>query len=551
MQRKPNLRPDSNALVAAFLLLSAAISVALLAVRNLSDDEISSLNTITSPVAYILRLIAITDAHPPGMYLLGHFAYRILPSFRWMNLFSAIVLYAGLAVFLSQVTPLLASTRARICLLLLATLHPQLLMWGVTYRWYGWWTGLALIAITVALQPRRPQPNFGAARALVLGLLLTCLFYLNFITFLFAFALATAMLLRYRAQRRQLLVPALLTTGIFLALAAPQLPAMIAVHIPYGASQRSSVLSSSLHLLQSIAASEAYLPWHPLAIAADLLFAALCICGVVALVHLIHSRRPLVAPMPSDSALPPILLFGLLFFLLVAGTGLGGKPRNGLLLIPILAPAAALITTTLRPRVQTAILVFFVLWSAVGVAHLTGRYGLAKASMISRPEQVAAFIRQTSGPDCSVVVTHDVMLAFTLNQAHIPRTIIVSPLREPVLGSTQYLPAQDCAHLHLYVVQSYAGGPDAEAVELLTATHFFTGLSHTDSFSFDPDAARKRSLARIPGLGGDLAAAAALPDYRYVVISGPTSLSQVSAMRQSMPDYVSGRSISSEIPLTP
>jgi hypothetical protein len=542
MQRKPNFRPDSNAVVAAFLLLSAAISVALLAVRNLSDDEISSLNTITSPVAYILRLVAVTDAHPPGMYLLGHFAYRILPSFRWLNLFSAMVLYAGLALFLSQVTPLLTSMRSKICLLLIATLHPQLLMWGVTYRWYGWWTGLALITITVALQPRRSQPYLGTARALVLGLLLASLFYLNFITFLFALSLAAAMLLRYRAQRRQLVLPAFITAAVFLALAAPQFPAMIAVHLPNGESQRSSVLSSSIHLLQSIAASEAYLPWHPLAIAADLLFAGLCIFGLIALMHFIRSRRSLVAPIDSDSALPSILLLGLLFFFLVAGFGLGGKPRNGLVLIPVLAPSAALITASLRPRAQTAILIFFVLWSAVGIAHLAGRYGLAKASMISHQEQVAAFIRQTSGPDCSVVVTYDAVLAFTVTQADLPRTIVVSPFREPLLGGPQYLPGNDCTHVHLYVVESYSAAEDEAAQQLQAPTHFFDGPPRTDSFSFDPDAARKRSLARIPGLAGDLAAAAALPDYRYVVISGPTNISQISAMRQSLPDYISGQS---------
>ena len=362
---------------------------------------------------------------------------------------------------------------------------------------------------------------------------------------------------RYRAQRRQLVIPALVTTGIFLAPAAPQFPAMIAVHIPYGASQRSSVLSSSLHLLQSIAASEAYLPWHPLAIAADLLFAALCICGLVAPVR-IHPLQTAIARRPqfttqSDSALASILIFGLLFFLLVAGTGLGSKPRNGLLIIPLLAPAAALITASLRPRVQTAILIFIALWSAVGIAHLTGRYGLAKASMISRPEQVTAFIRQTSGSDCSVVVTHDVMLAFTLNQAHIlPHTIVVSPFREPLLGGPRYLPGNDCPRIHLYVVQSYAGEQDNTAQELQSATHFFNEPPRADSFSFDPDAARKRSLARVPGLGGDLAAAAALPDYRYNVISGPTDLSHVSAMRQSLPGYISGQTISSKnSPLTP
>jgi hypothetical protein len=474
-----------------------------------------------------------------------------------MNLFSAIVLYAGLAVFASQVTPLLTKVRAKICFLLIATLHPQLLMWGVTYRWYGWWTGLALVAITVALQPLRPRPKLAVPRALVVGLLLACLFYLNFITFLFALALAVVMLLRYRLQpRRQLITSALIACGVFLALAAPQFPAMISVHIPNGVSQRSSVLNSSIHLLQAIAASEAYLPWHPLAILADLLFAALCICGLIALRRMLRSPRGSEAPLPvsprSDGPLASILLFGLLFFLLVAASGLGGRPRNGLLLIPVLAPAAALITATLRPRMQTAILIFYVLWATVGIAHLTGRYGLAKASMISHPEQVATFIRQTSGPGCSVVVTYDAILAFTVTQADLPRTIVVSPFREPLLGGPHYLHGNDCAHVHLYVVQSYAAEEDDTTQELQAATHFFEGPPRTDSFSFDPDAARKRSLARIPGLGSDLASAAALPDYRYVVISGPTDLSQISAMRQSLPDYISGRSISSgNLPLTP
>ncbi|MDP9051169.1 MAG: hypothetical protein M3O31_10705 [Acidobacteriota bacterium] len=549
MQRKPNLRPHSNSLVAAFLLLSAAISIVLLAVRNLSDDEISSLNTITSPVASILRLIAVTDAHPPGMYLLGHFAFRILPSFRWMNLFSAAVLYAGLAVFLLQVTPLLARTGSRIVLLLLATLHPQLLMWSVTYRWYGWWTGLALIALTVALQPLRPRPAFSLARAVLLGVLLAGLFYLNFITFLFAFALPAAMLLRYRTEpRTKLAASAFTTTAIFLALAAPQFPAMIAIHLPYGQSQRSGILNSTLHLIQSIAASEAYLPWHPLAIAADLLLAALCLCGLLALLRRLRSPR---ISATSAGAFAPILLFSLLFFVLVAASGLGGRPRNGLLLVVVLAPAAALITDTLNQRTQSAILIFFACWSSVGIAHLAGRYGLSKASMISRPEQVVAFVHQTSGTNCSVIITYEPMLAFTVTQANLPHTVVVSPFHEPVLGGSHDLPESDCTHAYLYTVQSYlADGDDAKQAvqqQLQSATHFIDGPPRTDSFSFDPDAARKRTLARIPGL----ASAATLPDYRYVVISGPIDPARISPMRQAMPDYSSGHITVKDSPLKP
>src|ERR1039458_5885817 len=172
MQRKPTPR----ALATAFLLLSATLSVIILGVRNLYDDEISSLDLVTTSARNILQVTAHGDVHPPGMYLLAHVAYSILPSFRWMNLFPALILYTGLTVFLLQVTPLFASTRSQFCLLLIATLHPQLLLWNTTFRWYSWWTGLALITLTVALQPRNPKPNLGTSRALTLGLLLACLF---------------------------------------------------------------------------------------------------------------------------------------------------------------------------------------------------------------------------------------------------------------------------------------------------------------------------------------------------------------------------------------
>ena len=82
VQPKPQSRPSPRTLTAAFLFVSAALSVALLAVRNLYDDEISSLHLILEPAREIIQYTARRDLHPPGMYLLAHFAYLILPSFR-------------------------------------------------------------------------------------------------------------------------------------------------------------------------------------------------------------------------------------------------------------------------------------------------------------------------------------------------------------------------------------------------------------------------------------------------------------------------------------
>ena len=502
------------------------------------------------------------------MYLLAHLAYRILPSFRWMNLLPGLVLYAGLAVFLLAVTPLFTRFRAQLCLLLLATLHPQLLMWSATFRWYCPWTGLALIALTLALQPREPQPTLSPARSISIGLLLAGLFYLNYITLLFALALAAAILLRYRAQPlRQLLLRVLLALGVFAALAIPQLHTMFAVHIPNGRAQSYGLAVSCIRLLQSVAASETYLPWHPLAILADLLCAAFCVAALAAVLRLRSSA--LIAPkasaaahnLPSQAAafdgpLASIILFALAFFLLVALTGLGGKPRNGLLLIPVLAPVAALIVGSLRPRMQDAVLLFLVLWSAVGIAHLLGRYGLTKSTMNDRPEQVVAFVAQTTdsqsaSPRCTVVVTYDSALAFTLAQAHLPRTLTISPFRGPLFGGARTLPPDDCDHPRLYAVTSFLGGdPLRERIlnsELNSSLQYIDGPPHTDLLDFDPDAARKRSLSRLSGLSGDLTSLARLPDYRYVVTSGPIDHASLEAMRRGMTHFPSGYALNSDL----
>jgi hypothetical protein len=550
MQHKPN----PSLLSATFLVVSAAVSIAILGARNIYDDEISSLAIITGSARSIVHFTATMDIHPPGMYLLAHLACNILPSFRWMNLFPCLFVYCGLATFLLQVTPLFARTRSQVCLLLLATLHPQLLLWSTTFRWYSWWTGLALVSLTVALQPRNPEPKLGIARSFILGLLLACLFYLNYITLLFALALAVAMLLRFHNLGWRQLRPGLVTLGVFFLLIAPQIYTLITVHL-YGAPEQASGLATSfLRLLLSVSASEAYLPWHPLAIVATLLFAAVSVAGLAAILRLYRSRISKAAIL--DPPLASIVVFALCFFGLVVITGLGGKPRSGLLLIPVLAPIAALIAGTLRPRIQYGVLTFLVLWSAVGVAHILGRTGLAKASMNDRPEQVVAFIQRTSGSGCSIVVTYDTELAFSLSQARLPNLQIVSPFSAPTLGASLQLPGDDCKDTRLYAVRSYVGGDAAWAStlndELQSAIQFIAGQPNTDSFSFDPEASRKRALSRIPRLGSDLASAANLPDYRYVVTSGLTDRANLDAMRKRMPDFDSGLDSSSDpAPLKP
>ena len=517
----------STPLVVFFLVLSFLLSVAVISTRNTYDDEYSSLSYVTLSTPQIVHRANSEDVHPPGMYLLAHFAYRAIPSARWMTLFTLLLLDAGLAVFLFQLTPLFPSTASRVCFLLLASLDPQLLMWGNTTRWYGWWTGPALVAILIALRPSAEQdkPRFGYARAAVLGLLVAVLFYINYITLVFGAALALTMLFRYRLRPLRQYAVALAVAAILIY---PQLYPMLHVHIPNGQGQRSGIALSAARLIEATLCSEAYLPWHPLAIAAALVFAFLVCAGVVRAFRLARTETAAAALLTPRLGLASIVLFSLVFFVLVAAAGFGVKPRNGLLLIPVLAVPFALVLGSLRaPWLRAGLLGLLAMWSGVGIEHLIARQGLTKSSMIERPEQVAAYVTQHEGQNCSVVVTYNWLLASTFAASDAPRLMLLSSWQNPVPPHLRPLDVSQCPSINLYRVHSYLGGMGEFGTrlddEVRAAGNGLTVPGESLRFSLDPDAAAKRRLSFIGG-------ATDLPDYRYLVTLNriaPAALAEV------------------------
>jgi hypothetical protein len=528
---------DPRTIAAFALIISAVVAVAILASRNLYDDEIVSLPIITGTPRAIIRFAGTSDVHPPGMYLLGHVALRIIPSFRWMNLIPTAVFYAGLAAFVTCLAPIFRHAASRAVFLLLATLHPQLLLWGTSYRWYSWWTGFALITVVIALQPRRSDPPLSVARSLVVATLLAALFYINYITLLFAVALAASIAFRYRAlPSSRKLQMGLLTTAVFSALVISQLRILLGTQLAFSSSQRTGILSSFGRLLQGTLASECYLPWHPLAIVT----AATLACALAAGVWIQARAHAKDAAEEAQNPLQSISVLAAVFFLLVALSGLGGRPRNGLLLVPALAAAFAYATNRFPARVKHAILVLIALWSAVGIGHMINRTGLTKSMMIDRPEQVAAFIRATAKDGCAVIVTYDAPLTFAISHPRDPRMLLLSHYAEPIGESARTLPA-GCSHTNLYIAHSYMAGSPQWATtlksELDSAARLIIGPRSTASFDFDPDAARKRALSRIPGFSSDLSSAAELPDYRYTVIAGPMDTSALPQLRSRLPGF--------------
>jgi len=524
---------EKRKLAALALAISLLTAVAVLGTRNLYDDEVLSLPIITSTPQRIIHFANTADFHPAGMYLLAHVALHLIPSFRWMNLVPAAVLYAGLAVFVLGFAPLFRRREAWVAFLLLATLHPQLFVWGTSYRWYSWWTGIALLTVVVALQPSRGDARLSPARCISIGLLLATLLYLNYVTLLFAPALAVATAVRYRSVTLQRKVgAAFLVAAAFLGASAPQLRTFAANQLGRSGSQRAGVVSSFAHLTYATLASEAYLPWHPLAIVCAVTMAIVLGAGVL------RSSAWRRLDIGQDSALSSIVALAASFFLLVGMSGLGGRPRNGLLLIPLFAVVFAIAADKLPARAQQAALVVVALWTVVGTGHILTRTHLAKATMIDRPEQVVSFIASTR-PECAIVVTYDPLLAFSMSHPAQPGTVLLSAFPPPIAQSAA-LPSA-CSQTELYVVRSYIGGNAQWAAriasELDSAARLIAGSHVTASFSFDPDAPRKRALRRIPGLAEDLKSAARLPDYRYTVTAGAISPAAISLLRAQTPDF--------------
>jgi hypothetical protein len=119
-------------------------------------------------------------------------------------------------------------------------------------------------------------------------------------------------------------------------LVLPQLRTLLTVHMEYAAAQRYGLGLSLLRLLQALSQSEAFLPWHPLAVLAFRVIGSLYVLGIRVLLKDDSPSGGTPELKNSEHVLLALAVFAIAFL------GLGGKPRSGLLLVPVLAPVAAL-----------------------------------------------------------------------------------------------------------------------------------------------------------------------------------------------------------------
>ncbi|MBN2455223.1 MAG: hypothetical protein JXB29_01595, partial [Sedimentisphaerales bacterium] len=358
--------PQEKKKLVAFIVISLAsiaLSLCFLNVRNFIEDELSTFGPIRMPVTDIwhwsnfketlpletsemysqeIKLL-LDDVHPPGAYVLSRIFYLIFNSERWTALGPVLILYSGLLLFAFRTANYFSDRLSVLVLfLLICLMHPHVLMWGSSIRWYPYWTGLGLIALVLGLNigQEASSENFAIpskGKCLVIGGIITAMLYIEYVTFLYVLAFTIAWLFRYAINRKSV-TRLLIILFLFLVLSSPQFGPLLGKHMGNAGTltksgqwisiQRTSLLVSALRLGHGILVGEAFLPWHPIV---PIFVLAVVIPGFLSALRFILANigrqlpKLLLGGNPVWLVLP---VFFLVMFSLVIFSGLGGKPRG-------------------------------------------------------------------------------------------------------------------------------------------------------------------------------------------------------------------------------
>jgi len=527
---RPGL-PNGAGVLWLGLVALLVFAIAFAATRNIYDDEVNALRLTLLPIPELWARANAQDVHPPGVYVLPRLALLATGSVRASTAGAILFVAAGLLVFVGALLRGgTLSGRARLLFVGLAFLHPQVLMWGTSTRWQSYWTGLALIALTVGLALHR-EPDSRAPEgddlapppvpvSLALGLGLGAMLYLNYLTALFIPAIGLAWLLRYPLSRASLVRLACVGVVAF-ALFLPQLGPLLAVHLPNSGDQVARPLIAVLKMVPGVFAGEAVVPWHPIAPIAG-------VASLVFLLPLLGAARRWLAERGGATGLlrgasPAwlvLLVFAAALFTAAVVSGLGRKPRSFLLLGPVLAYPIALGWQWSRARwLRVGGVVVFALWISISGYHLLAKVGAVKAGFNDRYDEVIRVAQEEAAGRTALFFSHDPALAFAIHEAARERgeRWAVCGVQDDVYHGSpcrRLLDASAPVDV-VVVVDSYVGSFLSRMSRIERASNAILDairVHRRAATSFDPDAAMKR---RLPGPYARL-----LPDHRFVLYLG-------------------------------
>ncbi len=324
--------------------------------------------------------------------------------------------YAAVAFFVLSAQPLLRSAWGRAVFAAVAFMHPQLLMWAGTIRWYPVWWGLALVVLAAGLLPRRHDRVPSLAVTVMLGVAAAALLYMDYLAFIFLPCFAVAWVVRHGLSRPS--VGRLLAmAGIGIVLAWPVVSWFPNQHaLRQCAVAIGNPLGAALFMAHGLSIGQSILPWHPVSVIVVL--GLLLPCGWWFAREFFRRWRESRGTDPAGRReLAAVLCFLVLMVAAAIASGLGTKPRSflGLAVVMGLLIALGAERVTSRPG-RGLVAALMVLWIATGAYHLIARTGTAKRQLNDRPEEVIARLDQLSGHEPALVLTESLTLTYEINE---------------------------------------------------------------------------------------------------------------------------------------
>ncbi len=367
------------------------------------DDEFFNITLIEKFGFKTINFLQHNDVHPPLSYIINLVLFRLLHSWSLVRVCSGLLMSLTFICVIEKERRVFGNQYAFVLFLLLA-LNPALLMWCTGIRWYAYFMPVLLYLLF--------QPNRNRYKPwLILGAGITLMAYTGYIAFL----LVVPLLLLYwwsisddpQVKMKQLIY----VVPIFLFLYAYQFYVFVTVHLRgRGKELTFNVVNNARGYFISQISNQGVFPISILAIISLLGFIGLLVCILKYTFWQSYDKKS-----------RQILFVYFLVTLLILVSGLGGKFRNFIVLIPFQVYLVMHFYTVLKTNklylLSLVLVIVANIWGCVNVIRHTGT---TKNSWNLPISETISAIENLHNKDSSLLVfTHDPTLTFVLQQRSI------------------------------------------------------------------------------------------------------------------------------------
>lgn len=422
----------NNKMLTLGVLIYSAISLTVIFYdHHYYHDEIYNIDLLSLSFYDILAFMQSRDTHPPLSNFFNKIIYDTFLSLKAILVFAIVLNISALAYFYHFAESKLADVYSKILLFIFVFLNGGLLLWTNSLRWYSYWVPLFVILYTLILR----SPKLSTKQLVVIAMLLSCMTYINYLTFLLIIALFVMFLV---SRRQDISVKNIfLVGGLYALLSAYQIYIFITVHMLNRSAQIQGFSKSLFGAIYGIMNGGSVFIANPILV----LFSVLTLWVMVSGLKKIRLNLTTVDTIYAQS----VLLLVTLFVLMVI-TGVGGVYRSSIgLSIPFYFLMAYFLMSIKNINFKRLYLSVAFLLTCTSVFNLVARENTAKNSFNMPTSRLNQLL---DNPHNKIAVTYDRVTNFylTSQKYDVQYYVFGRPVKKIVPKGTE-----------VYLVRTYQG----------------------------------------------------------------------------------------------